>query len=250
VSVNESARLTSSQGHSGANHQNKVHDSRNDELFITIKEIDRLQPDIFILENVLGMKRDRDGGDESEGAKNFAVAGIRGLREIGYQVRLVQLDSRSFGSPQNRNRLFLICARRGVPLPSTPEPTHANPELEVNRFASGSKSFKDFYVGSQGDYGSGPFPAVTVRDAISDLPRFEYNHRGYAAPRGMPTFDANRATGDRIGFLEPRPYDSPACNDYQARQRKEAMEVENHYTPPWTPRILDMYVTFAVQRLD
>jgi site-specific DNA-cytosine methylase len=174
-------RLTGSQGHSGANHQNKIEDVRNNELFVTINEIKRLKPDILILENVPGMKRDRDG-EGNEGAGNFAVEGIKRLRNIGYQVRMVQLDARSFGSPQNRIRLFLICARKGVPLPSIPEPTHANPELKVVNFFSASTSRRPFHVGSKGELGSGPLPPITVRDAISDLPCFEYKYKDHPNP--------------------------------------------------------------------
>jgi site-specific DNA-cytosine methylase len=230
----------SSQGHTGANHQNKVDDSRNNELFVTINEIDRLRPDIFILENVPGMKRDREKENENEEARNFAVEGIKGLRNIGYQVRVVQLDSRSFGSPQNRTRLFLICARKGIPLPSIPEPTHVNPELKKNIFDIDHKASRDFYVGSQGDYGSGPLPAVTVRDALSDLPRFEYIYGHNRSTGQMRRFNPRKEVGTHVGFLTPAPYACPAQNDFQAKQRNPAGEVENHCTPTWTPRILDL----------
>ena len=230
----------SSQGHSGANHQNKVDDPRNNELFVTINEIERLKPDIFILENVPGMKRDRNG-DGEEGAGNFAVEGIKKLRDIGYQVRMVQLDARSFGSPQNRIRLFLICARKGVPLPSIPEPTHANPELKVVNFFGVSTSRRPFHVGTKGEIKSGPFPALTVRDAISDLPRFEYQYEGHQSKKSaIPRFDPVRAAGTRVGFFDPEPYRTLAKNDFQARQRGGATRLENHYTPPRTTRILDM----------
>jgi DNA (cytosine-5)-methyltransferase 1 len=232
--------LTGSQGHSGANHQNKAEDSRNNELFVAIDEIKRLKPDIFILENVPGMKRDRDGHEDG-GASNFAVEGIKRLRDIGYQVRMVQLDARSFGSPQNRIRLFLICARKGVPLPSMPEPTHANPELKVVNFFGVSTSSRPFHVGTRGEIKSGPLPAITVRDAISDLPRFEYLYEGHQTKKSaIPRFDPLRAAGTRVGFFEPEPYRTPARNDFQARQRRGATKVENHYTPPRTARILDM----------
>jgi DNA (cytosine-5)-methyltransferase 1 len=229
-----------SQGHSGANHQNKIADDRNNELFVAIREIDRLKPDIFILENVPGMKRDRDG-HENEGAGNFAEEGIKRLRDIGYQVRMVQLDARSFGSPQNRIRLFLICARKGVPLPSIPEPSHANPELKMVNFFGISNSRRPFHVGTKGEIKSGPLPAVTVREAISDLPRFEYQYEGHQTKKsGIPRFDPLRAAGTRVGFFDPEPYRTPARNDFQARQRRSATRVENHYTPPRTARILDM----------
>jgi site-specific DNA-cytosine methylase len=207
---------------------------------VTIHEIQRLKPDIFILENVPGMKRDRNG-DGEDGAGNFAVEGIKRLRSIGYQVRMVQLDARSFGSPQNRIRLFLICARKGVPLPSMPEPTHANPDLKIVNFSSASTSKRPFHVGSKGELGSGPLTPITVRDAISDLPRFEYQYKDHPNPSSrILKLDPLRKAGTRVGFLNPEPYRYPASNDFQARLRNGSKKVENHYTPPRTARILDL----------
>jgi len=230
----------SSQGHSGANHQNKVQDPRNSELFVTIDEVKRLKPDIFILENVPGMKRDRTDLVEGE-ASNYAIEGIRRLRDIGYQCRMVQLDARSFGSTQNRIRLFLICARNGVPLPSVPQPTHVNSQIERNIFVGASSSNRTFYVGDKGACGSAPFPSIIVRDAISDLPRFEYLY-GANQSRAvqLPRFNSLKAEGTRVGFLQPVPYRTPAANDFQARQRGGVQKVENHYTPPRTLRELDL----------
>lgn len=184
------------------------------------------------------------GSSHEDESTNFAVEGIKRLRNIGYQARMVQLDARSFGSPQNRIRLFLICARKGVPLPSIPSPTHANPHLERNLFVGGSNSNRSFYVGERGTYGSAPMPAVTVLDAISDLPQFEYQYVNQTLSQRshMPRFDPLKAAGNRVGFLVPVPYHTPPANDFQARQRTGSAKIENHYTPPWTPRELDMYV--------
>jgi len=214
-------------------------DPRNSELFVTIEEINRLRPDIFILENVPGMKRDRDLGDGK--ASNYAIEGIKRLRDIGYQCRMVQLDARSFGSPQNRIRLFLICARQGIPLPSVPQPTHVNPHIERNIFVGASNSSRTFYVGDKGACGSAPFPSINVRDAISDLPQFEYLY-GKDQSRGAqyPKFNPLKAEGTRVGFLQPIPYRTPPMNDFQTRQRGGANTVENHYTPPRTSRELDL----------
>jgi DNA (cytosine-5)-methyltransferase 1 len=225
-----------------------VADVRNDELFVVIQEIARLRPDIFIIENVPGMKRDRDGDGEGVEVGNFAVEGIRRLRGLDYQIRLVQLDARSFGSPQNRNRLFIICARKGVPLPSIPEPTHTNPVLKVNNFfSSGAITHRPFYVGSKGAPGSGPLAAITVRDAISDLPRWEYIHDG-AQSRQIPRFIAHpgRDGPTRVGFLKPVPYAHSSTNDYQKAQRGSGHKVSQHYTPPKTDRELNLYAVLAV----
>jgi len=214
-------------------------DPRNSELFVTIEEVKRLKPDIFILENLPGMKRDRDLGDGE--ASNYAVEGIKRLRDIGYQCRMVQLDARSFGSPQNRIRLFLICARQGVALPSVPQPTHVNPNIERNIFVGASNSSRTFYVGDKGACGSAPFPAINVRDAISDLPRFEYMcERIQSRSTQIPKFNPLKAEGSRVGFLQPIPYRAPPVNDFQTRQRGGAKTVENHYTPPRTSRELDL----------
>jgi DNA (cytosine-5)-methyltransferase 1 len=187
------------------------------------------------------MKRDREG--ENEGLGNYAVEGIRRLRGLGYQVRLVQLDSRSFGSPQNRTRLFIICARKGVPLPSIPEPTHANPELIMNVFDSGGAvTSRSFYVGTKGEAGSAPLPPVTVRDAISDLPPWGYIHPSppKRGAKRIPQFSATtpRDGPSRVGFLKPVPYGRPPSNDYQMSQRGGSHTIANHYTPPRSEREL------------
>lgn len=234
------------QGHTGANHHNQRDDPRNDELFITIAEIDRLRPDIFILENVPGMKQDKAEVNQEE-TKNFAAAAIKAIRRVGYQCRLVLLDSRSFGSPQNRVRLFIICARDGVPLPSIPEPTHANPALSINLFISGEtdKPARAFYVGSKGVQGSGPYPAVTVRDALSDMPAFEYD-LGLPNPRRIPRFAAKGLSGQRVGYDGPIAYATQPQNEYQARQRQGAQHVLDHYTPTRSDRQLELFVPFDV----
>lgn len=168
--------LTVSQGHSGANHHNGFQDTRNDELFVMLWEVERLKPDFFILENVPGMKRDKVDKDilDSEGARNYAVDAIRHLRQIGYQCRLALLDSRSYGSPQNRVRLFILSAWNGVPLPTFPEPTHSNPAIRITLFSIEDKEDnqqdRGFFVGSKGTQGSGAYTAVTAGEAISDLP--------------------------------------------------------------------------------
>lgn len=224
-----------SQGHTGANHQNKLLDPRNDEVFTAIDEIERLRPDIFILENVPGMKMEKDEINV-EDTRNYTLAAVRRLRRIGYQCRVTVLDARSFGSPQNRKRLFIVCARQGVPLPTNPEPTHANPELTVNSFAIDG-SARLFYVGPKGTQGSAPYPAVTVRDALSDMPAFDYELGQMGL--GM-RFAADGQSGDRVGFRQLVAYARPAANDYQHRLRGGNGAVFDHYTPTRSARVLRM----------
>ncbi len=85
-------------------------------------------------------------------------------------MRVALLNSRAYGSPQSRIRFFNLAARLHVPLPTLPLPTHADPEAPATRFALEENTGHDgFYIG-RGTVGTGPLPAVTIDDAISDLP--------------------------------------------------------------------------------
>lgn len=196
------------------------------------------------------MKSDKEIINREE-SRNFAIAAIKSTRKIGYQCRLTLLDSRSFGSPQNRLRLFIICARTGVPLPSNPEPSHTNPAITINLFTSADmdRQPRPFFVGTKGIEGSAPYPAVTVRDAISDMPPFEYEHESRQPTKGanavgagragvIPRFDSSGQPGDRVGFDRPVDYASGAMNDYQTRQRQGMSQVMDHYTPARSARLL------------
>jgi site-specific DNA-cytosine methylase len=188
------------------------------------------------------MKSDKDIINREE-SRNFAIAAIKSIRKIGYQCRLTLFDSRSFGSPQNRLRLFIICARRGVLLPSNPEPSHTNPAITINLFTSADmeQQPRAFFVGTKGVQGSAPYPAVTVRDAISDLPPFEYEHRQpVVSARSVPRFDASGQPGDRVGFDGAVEHASGAKNDYQTSQRRGATQVFDHYTPARSARLLGL----------
>ena len=88
-----------------------------------------------------------------------------------YQVRFCLLQAAHYGTPQTRVRFFLFAARRGHPLPAAPQPTHDFPptnKLEV-RFPNG-----DIARAVRAEAGTAPFRFVSIDDAISDLPRFDW----------------------------------------------------------------------------
>ncbi len=65
--------------------------------------------------------------------------------ELNYQCRAFVICAADYGDPQNRNRLFIVAAKRGRPLPQIPEPTHGTDKTP---------------------------PHVTVKDALQDLEHF------------------------------------------------------------------------------
>lgn len=64
--------------------------------------------------------KDKDGGDISYWQRLLS----RLLLEAGYQFRGVIIRASHYGDPQNRDRMFIIAAKRGRRLPKFPEPTH------------------------------------------------------------------------------------------------------------------------------
>lgn len=88
-----------------------------------------------------------------------------------YQVRFCLLQAAHYGTPQTRVRFFLFGAKRGYPLLAAPQPTHdfsQTHKLEV-RFPNG-----DIARAVRAEAGTAPYKFVSIDDAISDLPRFDW----------------------------------------------------------------------------
>jgi len=92
---------------------------------------------------------------------------------MGYQFRCGLLQAAHYGTPQTRVRFFLIAAKRGLELPPFPQPTHDFPlvdGLEIN--VSGELILRPITTLA----GVAPHRYVSVHDAISDLPKFDWKH--------------------------------------------------------------------------
>jgi DNA (cytosine-5)-methyltransferase 1 len=92
-----------------------------------------------------------------------------------YQVRFALLQAGHYGTPQGRVRFFAIAAADGYPLPEIPQPTHDFPEarsLQI-KLPVGGPPIKPIRT----DNGIAPHAFVSIDDAISDLPRFDWCDR-------------------------------------------------------------------------
>jgi DNA (cytosine-5)-methyltransferase 1 len=119
-------------------------DPRNSLVHHFMRLVSELKPKYFVFENVRGLTV---GGHRiflQEIMAEFASKGYTVLED--YKV----LNAANFGVPQDRQRLFLIGARKGQPLPAYPIPTHTLP---------GATKAMDFIK-----------TTPTVWDAIGDLP--------------------------------------------------------------------------------
>lgn len=88
------------------------------------------------------------------------------MRRGGLQVRFGVLNAGNFGVSQSRKRTFIWAAAPGETLPAWPQPltVFASPQLCIN--LPGGISYRAVKDGK-----NARLRAVTVRDAIKDLPQ-------------------------------------------------------------------------------
>ncbi|WP_419923658.1 DNA cytosine methyltransferase [Candidatus Poriferisocius sp.] len=74
-------------------------------LHVFVNLIEARRPSVIVIENVAALLSSNEGRD-------FAIV-IRSLAELGYGIAWRVLDSRYFGIPQSRSRVFIIGSLRG-----------------------------------------------------------------------------------------------------------------------------------------
>lgn len=129
-------------------------DPRNGLVFHFLRIVKELKPRTFVMENVPGM---------ATGLHTRLLSElIEGFQEAGYAVRIPAriLNAANYGVPQDRRRLFLLGAKRGIALPNYPSPQSRLP-LRRSSNGNGHLNFADL-------------PACpTVWEAIGDLPNID-----------------------------------------------------------------------------
>ena len=104
-------------------------DTRGTLFFEIVRFASILRPKYLFLENVRGLLN-HNGGDTFETI-------IRTLDGLGYDVEWQVLNSKDFGVPQNRERVFIIghlrgeCTRRVFPLSGKNQPTRSQSVVKI-----------------------------------------------------------------------------------------------------------------------
>lgn len=98
--------------------QRALDDPRNALVREFVRLVGELDASYFVFENVKGLTVGRH--------RTFLDELIAAFAEKGYAVRLPWsvLDAAAYGAPQHRERLILLGAKTGLPLPEYPKPTH------------------------------------------------------------------------------------------------------------------------------
>ncbi|KAI0373036.1 S-adenosyl-L-methionine-dependent methyltransferase [Pilatotrama ljubarskyi] len=260
------------QSFSLMNHCRKADDIRSTLVCNMISYVEFYRPMYFLLENVVGMLSYRVGGQQhgnrvvggiSMGVVKFILAS---LTILGYQVHFRVLQAGQHGAPQGRRRVIFLGARRGVPLPDFPLPQYAFKSLVHNvHLSTGETLYPMTYMGADQDgHQCAPLPAVTVMEAISDLPRFDWidphikkratkqdlEEIGSRLAEGISRFSACKPSSHAPppGYHHAVLYAQPPLSRYQSWVRAgNGSTVLYHYTSWCAPGVVERVVNVPIK---
>jgi len=146
-------------------------DRKNDLVFRYFAWIDQIRPKIAIMENVKGMStigkawRSLEHPEREEDL-DFMDLLAKTANNIGYSFSYRILNSKDFGVPQERERVFCIMVRNDLKKKVFfPAPTHGDPNKKNKQ-----RLLDDFIEGEE-DTPVKLLPAVTIGEALEALPR-------------------------------------------------------------------------------
>lgn len=170
------------------------------------------RPKIFVLENVTGLATHKNG--ETITAMQECFKGL------GYECDWRLLNAAHYGVPQKRERLIMIGIEKGGKI-KFPEPTHYFDGATI-----GFRDRRKVVSAANGDLltNNQLLPAVTVLDAIDDLPQI--------------------ASGEGIEV-----YTSEPNNSYQEQRRKNTRTLKLHSSTAHTEKMLEI-IRHAGRNID
>ncbi|MBN1813950.1 MAG: DNA (cytosine-5-)-methyltransferase [Anaerolineae bacterium] len=137
-------------------------DKRNSLIEHFLLAVAKLEAKWFLFENVVGLLTHNKG-------KTFESL-VRGFEEIGYTVSWRVINAANYGVPQNRERVFLIGNSVGKDF-VWPQPTHYTNHRSMAGNHTQVMTVLPLFDGILP-------PAVTVMDAIHDLPEIGAGEEG------------------------------------------------------------------------
>ncbi|OFR41650.1 DNA cytosine methyltransferase [Streptococcus sp. HMSC071H03] len=181
------------QAFSIAGNRRGFEDTRGTLFFEIARFASILRPRYLFLENVKGLLNHDRGA-------TFATI-LRTLDELGYDVEWQVLNSKDFGVPQNRERVFIVghlrggSTRRIFPLSSTSKQVDKYQKLSTNTLTTR-------YPNSQG---VGSYIIESESQRVSSIGNINPSGRGmngevYQADGLAPTLTTNKGEGQKIAI--------------------------------------------------
>ena len=152
------------QGYSMKGKKLGLKDPRNFLFKEYLDLVSKLQPDIFVIENVKGLLLSANGWFKNEI--------IQAIEKLGYFVTFDILNAADFGVPQSRERAIFICSKHGaIPLPTPTISKYITVRDAIEDLAyleSGEGAFKQEYMTK---------PKSKYQIDIRRGSQFLYNHK-------------------------------------------------------------------------
>lgn len=124
------------QGFSGIGKRDP-NDNRSALVYSYLDVVNKVQPKIFLFENVSGIKSSK-AVDGSKVIDNLKKA----FEDIGYHINIYTLNAADYGVPQRRKRVFIIGNKIGVDI-SAPPQTHFENKEGKKKWISSFEAISD-----------------------------------------------------------------------------------------------------------
>lgn len=130
------------QGYSMKGKKLGLDDPRNFLFREYLDLVDKLQPEVFVIENVKGLLLSANGWFKDEI--------VKAVKKLGYTIEFGILNAADFGVPQSRERAIFICSKHGaISLPSPTVTEYATVRDAIEDLAyleSGQGEFEQDYI--------------------------------------------------------------------------------------------------------
>lgn len=178
-------------------------DARNNLFEQFANFVNFFRPRALVIENVVGLATHNGGAALAQMEECFA--------RLGYECDWRILNTAHYGVPQRRERLIFIGVEKGARV-EFPNPTH-----QSNGSTIGHRDRRRMHVPQEDLFSPGLKlnPAVTVLDAVDDLPPIQSGESAEAYSRAPRT-------------------------DYQRSRRNGCRKLALHYSTAHTPRMLEI----------
>jgi DNA (cytosine-5)-methyltransferase 1 len=124
------------QGFSGIGKRDP-NDDRSALVYSYLDVVNRIQPKIFLFENVTGIKSSK-ASDGSKVIDNLKKA----FEDIGYHINIYTLNAADYGVPQKRKRVFIIGNKLGTDI-TAPTQTHFDNVPDKKQWVSSFEAISD-----------------------------------------------------------------------------------------------------------
>ncbi|KAJ7784448.1 S-adenosyl-L-methionine-dependent methyltransferase [Mycena metata] len=242
------------QPFSGMNRHRRADDVKSTLPYTMLGFAEVLRPIYVLLENVTGLANYALNGSGKRMNMGVIKLIYASLLALGYQVRIGIPQVGEYGAPQDRERVIFVAAKRGHKLPELPTPTHAFfktgrdwkfPLRKSDRIRRSNRSNTD----EENVYAA--HPAITVDDAIDDLPKFDWVNP-HTVIRQVPkdVTEKSQRESDGIvqcivkkgvpaGFAQPVALTTKARSRYQRTMRRQDDLVSHHVTQSFPQKIVE-----------